>query len=168
MFYSADEKRELIEFILFGPKCCFVCFCLNHPIVFFSGLGQWKAVCIMDIRNTWVQISSLPLSGCVPLGKLFDFLEWRFPHLQNEDNDTYLEELLWEWEERVHVKCQAHIRSSVRKAVVTVSCLTSGWLACRQPLCFSLPAQLQQWLLRERPVSLPLDRVGNSVLGRDF
>lgn len=77
-----------------GPKCYFVCFFLNHPIVFFNGLGQQKVASTVDVRKTWVQISALPLSSCVILGKLINLSERHFPHLQNEDNDTHLEELL--------------------------------------------------------------------------
>lgn len=71
-----------------------MCFGLNYPIVFFSEHVQGKAVCIVDIREPWVQILVLPLSGCVTLGKLLNLSECHFPHLQNEDNGTYLEELL--------------------------------------------------------------------------
>lgn len=79
VFHSVDQKGEMIGLTPFGSKDDFffsVCvFCLNHLIVFFSGLGQRKAVCIVGIRKTWVLILALPLSGCATLGKLFNLSE---------------------------------------------------------------------------------------------
>lgn len=105
---------------------------LQLPNILFCAHYDWEATGLLVKRNTlwsqktWVWISALPLSGCVTLGKLLNLSEWRFLHLQNEGNDTYLEELSWRWNGRLYTKSQAHIRSSVRKAVVMVSCLCCG------------------------------------------
>lgn len=72
-FHSVGQKGGLIGLTALGPKCGFVCFCLNHPTVFVNGLGGQKAVCTVDVRKTWVQISALPLPGGVTLGRLFNF-----------------------------------------------------------------------------------------------
>lgn len=90
-FFLGHDQRDLTAATASGPKCYFVCFCLNHPNVLVHGLGQQKAVYTADMRKTWVQISALPLSGCVTLGRLFNF--YIFLICKNEDNDTYLEEL---------------------------------------------------------------------------
>ena len=75
------------------------------------------------MRKTWVQISALPLSGCVTLGRLFNF--YIFLICKNEDNDTYLEEL-WGLSKKLHKKCQAHSRRSGRETLVTLGCPCSG------------------------------------------
>ena len=50
-FIQWIRKGETIGLTPFGPKYYFVCFCLNRPIVFFSGLSQQKAVCIVDTKE---------------------------------------------------------------------------------------------------------------------
>ena len=115
--------RDLAAATVSGPKCCFVCFCLNHPNVLVHGLGQKKAVYTADMRKTWVQISALPLSGCMTLGRLFNF--YIFLICKNEDNDTYLEEL-GGLSKKLHKKCQAH-SNAVRKKDTCYSQLSMFW-----------------------------------------
>lgn len=32
----------MTEFALFGAKCCFLCFCLNHPVISFLGFASGR------------------------------------------------------------------------------------------------------------------------------
>lgn len=68
-------------------------------------------------------------------------------HLQNEENDTYLED-----QEAHHVR---GLGTKMGASGQSLDCLS-----CRQPVCFSLPAQGDQWLLWQRTASAPLDGEG--------
>lgn len=84
----------------------------------------------MNIENQDSNFSSM-LSGCMTLSKLFTpcvQCPCKICHLQNEENDTYLED------QEVH-----RVRGLGTKAGASGQSLDC--LSCRQPVSFSLPVQ---------------------------